>query len=71
MSDEEAAMIEPLAVAVYSCRRAEVTQGIKVLITGAGPIGLLSLLVAQAHGASSICITGILCYFFIQFWIKF
>ncbi|KAK7074577.1 hypothetical protein SK128_026862 [Halocaridina rubra] len=59
VSDEEGAMLEPLAVAVYSCRRAEVTQGSRVLILGAGPIGLVSLLTAKAMGAGDICITDI------------
>ncbi|XP_047478815.1 sorbitol dehydrogenase-like [Penaeus chinensis] len=59
VSDEEGALLEPLAVAVYSCRRAEVTAGTHVLILGAGPIGLVSLLAAKAMGASVVCITDI------------
>lgn len=59
VSDEEGAMIEPLAVAVYSCRRAEVSLGTPVLILGAGPIGLVSLLTAKAMGSGPICITDI------------
>ncbi|XP_042868055.1 sorbitol dehydrogenase-like [Penaeus japonicus] len=59
VSDEEGALLEPLAVAVYSCRRAEVTVGTQVLILGAGPIGLVSLLAAKAMGASRVCITDI------------
>ncbi|XP_064093026.1 sorbitol dehydrogenase-like [Macrobrachium nipponense] len=59
VSDEEGALLEPLAVAVYSCRRAEVSLGSPVLILGAGPIGLVSLLAAKALGAGPICITDI------------
>ncbi|XP_068210880.1 sorbitol dehydrogenase-like isoform X2 [Palaemon carinicauda] len=59
VSDEEGAMLEPLAVAVYSCKRAEVSLGASVLILGAGPIGLISLLTAKAMGAGPICITDI------------
>jgi len=55
---EEGALIEPLSVGIHACRRAEVTLGHNVLICGAGPIGLVSLLVAKAMGASKVVITG-------------
>ena len=60
MSFGEGAMIEPLAIAVYACKRAKIGMcfGEKVLITGAGPIGLLSGLAAKALGAEKVCITG-------------
>ncbi len=58
MSMEEGALLEPLAVAVHSCRRAGITIGQKILICGAGPIGLVCLLTAKAMGASSVVITG-------------
>jgi len=56
---EEGAMLEPLTVAVYSCRRAGVTVGSRVLVCGAGPIGLVSLLTARALGAAAVCLTDI------------
>ncbi|KAL5274193.1 hypothetical protein ACFFRR_000764 [Megaselia abdita] len=56
---EEGALMEPLAVGVRACRRAGVTLGSQVLITGAGPVGLVTLLVAQAMGASNILITDL------------
>eukprot|EP00058_Branchiostoma_floridae_P018735 XP_002604224.1 hypothetical protein BRAFLDRAFT_120381 [Branchiostoma floridae] len=59
VSFEEGAMLEPLSVAVYTCQRGEVKVGSKVLIFGAGPIGLLCLLVAKTRGASSVAITDI------------
>lgn len=52
-------MIEPLSVGIHACRRAEITLGHKVLVCGAGPIGLVSLLVAKAMGASEIVITDL------------
>lgn len=55
---EEAAFLEPLSVGVHACRRAGVTLGSVCLITGAGPIGLSTLLTAKAMGASKIIITG-------------
>lgn len=59
VSFEEGALLEPLSVAVQACRRANITLGDRVLICGAGPIGLMNLLTAKASGASKICITDI------------
>lgn len=55
---EEGAMLEPLSVGVHGCRRAGVTIGSTVLILGAGPIGLVTLLTAKAMGAANVLITG-------------
>uniref|UniRef100_A0A8C2XEV4 Sorbitol dehydrogenase n=1 Tax=Cyclopterus lumpus TaxID=8103 RepID=A0A8C2XEV4_CYCLU len=57
---EEGALIEPLSVGIHACRRAGVTLGSTVLICGAGPIGLVSLLVAKAMGASQVVITDMI-----------
>lgn len=53
------AMIEPLAVAVWAAQRAQVRLGQRVLITGAGPIGILAAQVARASGASEIVMTDV------------
>jgi len=58
VSFEEGALLEPLSVGVHACRRAGVTVGQNVLICGAGPIGLVSLLTAKAMGAANIIIVG-------------
>ena len=58
VSLEEGALLEPLSVAVHACRRASVTLGSKVLVCGAGPIGLVTLLTAKAMGAAQVCMTG-------------
>jgi L-iditol 2-dehydrogenase len=55
---EEGALLEPLSVGVHACRRANVCLGSTVLICGAGPIGLVTLLSAKAMGATSVIITG-------------
>ncbi|WP_411027214.1 zinc-binding dehydrogenase, partial [Salmonella sp. s54925] len=47
------------SVGVHACRRAEITLGDVVLICGAGPIGLVNLLVAKSCGASRIAITDL------------
>jgi len=56
---EEGALLEPLSVGVHACKRGGVGVGDKVLICGAGPIGLVNLLTAKALGAESVCITDI------------
>nr|XP_014096029.1 sorbitol dehydrogenase [Bactrocera oleae] len=56
---EEGALLEPLSVGVHACRRAGVGLGSKVLVLGAGPIGLVTLLAAQAMGAEQVMITDL------------
>lgn len=56
---EEGALMEPLSVGVHACKRASIGIDSTVLILGAGPIGLVSLLVAKAMGASKIVITDL------------
>uniref|UniRef100_A0A1I8F1Z9 Sorbitol dehydrogenase n=1 Tax=Macrostomum lignano TaxID=282301 RepID=A0A1I8F1Z9_9PLAT len=59
VSLEEGALLEPLSVGVHACRRAGVTLGSRVLICGAGPIGLVNLLTAKAMGADTVILTDI------------
>ena len=58
MSFDEGALLEPLSVGVHACRRAGVGLGSKVLVCGAGPIGLVCMLTAKACGASEVLVTG-------------
>ncbi|MEQ3553484.1 alcohol dehydrogenase catalytic domain-containing protein [Pseudonocardia nematodicida] len=51
-----AALAEPLAVAVHAVARARLTHGDSVLVYGAGPIGLLTALVARARGAEVVTV---------------
>lgn len=46
----DAALIEPVAVAVHDVRRAQVDSGDKVVVLGGGPIGLLIATVARDFG---------------------
>ncbi|MET4231524.1 (R,R)-butanediol dehydrogenase/meso-butanediol dehydrogenase/diacetyl reductase [Bradyrhizobium sp. LA6.10] len=57
ISNEEAAMIEPAAVALYAVDRGGVQAGSTVLIAGAGPIGALTILCAHAAGAARIYVS--------------
>ncbi|RPB13723.1 GroES-like protein [Morchella conica CCBAS932] len=59
MSYEDGALLEPLSVALAAIDRAQVKLGDSVLICGAGPIGLITLLCARAAGAEPIVITDI------------
>ncbi|WP_424934280.1 2,3-butanediol dehydrogenase [Amaricoccus macauensis] len=54
LADEAVALIEPTAVGVYACDRGEVTAGSSVLVTGAGPIGVVTLMAARAAGATRL-----------------
>lgn len=57
VSNEEGAMIEPVAVALHAVRLAGVKPGDKVLVTGGGIIGLLCAMWARVAGASYIALT--------------
>jgi L-iditol 2-dehydrogenase len=56
---DEGALCEPLAVGVKTTRRAELKLGQTVFITGAGPIGLINMLVAKYMGASKVVMSDI------------
>lgn len=57
VSAEWAAASEPLAVGLHAASQARVGPGDVVLVTGAGPIGIASLLGAIASGASAVYIS--------------
>ncbi len=57
VSDIQGAMIEPAAVALYGVDRGGVRAGSSVLVSGAGPIGALTVLAARAAGASTLFIS--------------
>lgn len=59
VSDEAAALIEPLSVGIWACQRAQIRPGSRVLIAGAGPIGIIAAQTARAFGASEVYITDI------------
>jgi L-iditol 2-dehydrogenase len=59
MSYEEGALLEPLSVGIWGCKRANLAAGDDVLVTGAGPVGLLAAAAARAFGAGSITVTDL------------
>ena len=59
MTDEQAALIEPLSVGLWAARRAGVRPGDTVLVTGAGPIGLLAVQAVRVAGAARVVVTDL------------
>lgn len=55
---EIAALAEPVAVAIHGVRRGGVAEGQRVLVLGAGSIGLLSVLAAKAAGAGEVWVSA-------------
>ena len=58
ISYEEGALIEPLSVGLYSIERGNIKAGDRVLVLGAGPVGLLCCAAAKAAGAAHTMIAG-------------
>jgi (R,R)-butanediol dehydrogenase / meso-butanediol dehydrogenase / diacetyl reductase len=57
MTAQQAALIEPTAVAAYGVDRGRLHPGETVLVTGAGPIGSLATLYALAAGARRVVVS--------------
>lgn len=51
---QEAAVMEPLSVAVHIVKQANVAPGQSVVVFGAGPVGLLCCAVARAFGSPKV-----------------
>ena len=58
LSYSEAAMLEPLACVVYGLEQVRLKLEDTVLIIGAGPIGLLHVMVTRVLGAGKIIVSG-------------
>ncbi len=59
VTQAEAAMVEPLAVGLHAATKAQIKPGDVALVTGAGPIGLLTALAALSAGCSRVFITDV------------
>jgi len=60
ISDDEAAVLEPLGVAIHTVDLGKVKPGMTIGVYGCGPIGLLTIQMARVAGASEILATDIL-----------
>jgi L-iditol 2-dehydrogenase len=54
LTDADGAMLEPLGVAIHAVDLGQVKPGMSVGVFGCGPIGLLTLQVAKAAGATTL-----------------
>lgn len=59
LSYEEGSLLEPLSVALAGIDRSNLRLGTSLVICGAGPIGLVTLLAAHAAGAAPIVVTDL------------
>lgn len=57
VGDDEAALVEPLSVGIWACRKAGIVPGSRVLVTGAGPIGTVVAQSAQSFGAAEVIVS--------------
>ncbi len=57
ISDDAAALIEPFSIGISAVRKGKMRGGDRVLIAGAGPIGVLAMLAAKACGAGQVVMT--------------
>lgn len=58
LSMADGALVEPLAVALNAVKRANLQPGARVVIVGAGPIGLATAYWAKQFGASGIAVSA-------------
>ncbi|MGD0121744.1 MAG: alcohol dehydrogenase catalytic domain-containing protein [Candidatus Limnocylindrales bacterium] len=60
LSDTDAAMLEPLGVALHAVRLGQIRPGARVGVFGCGPIGLFLIRLARVSGATTILATDVL-----------
>lgn len=60
VSTKEGALVEPLAVGLHAAAQGGVKLGDKVVILGAGCIGLVTLLACKAYGATDVIVVDVI-----------
>jgi D-xylulose reductase len=55
----EGAMVEPLAVGMHAANKAQIKPGDVAVVTGAGTIGMMTVLVALAGGCSQVIVSDV------------
>lgn len=53
------AMVEPLSVGMHAVNQGKITAGSKVVIFGAGPVGMSAAVVAQYYGAEKVIVVDL------------
>jgi len=59
LSDEEGALVEPVAVGLHAVRQAEFTPGRSAIVFGAGPIGATTVQCLRAAGPSLVVVAEV------------
>ena len=59
VDDDAGAMVEPLAVGVHAATKAKVQPGDIAVVTGAGPIGMVTVLAALAAGCAHVFVSDV------------
>jgi L-iditol 2-dehydrogenase len=59
LGDEAAALVEPFSVGLWAAQRGGVRPGDDVLVTGAGPVGLMAATAASISGAASVTVADV------------
>jgi (R,R)-butanediol dehydrogenase / meso-butanediol dehydrogenase / diacetyl reductase len=59
LSDEESALVEPVAVGLHAVRQAEFSPGQTAIVFGAGPIGATTVQCLRAAGASLVVVAEV------------
>ena len=54
MTADQAALVEPTAVALHACRRAGLSPGMNMAVIGSGVIGMLAIQIARSWGCEPI-----------------
>lgn len=57
LSYESATLAEPLSVGIHAARRGKLQPGAIVVISGMGPVGLMTVIAAKAFGAKEIIVS--------------
>ena len=60
VSTKEGALVEPLAVGLHAAAQGGVRLGDKIVILGAGCIGLVTLLACKAYGATDVTVVDVI-----------
>jgi (R,R)-butanediol dehydrogenase/meso-butanediol dehydrogenase/diacetyl reductase len=58
LDDRAAALAEPTAVAVHAVAKAQLSPGDRVVVLGAGPIGVITALVLRARGFEDVTVVS-------------
>ena len=59
MSLRDAALVEPLTIAIHGIERVKIPQGARVAVFGAGVIGLMTVMALKAYGAGEVIVVDI------------